>query len=144
MGDLKADCAARKAERAEHNQPKPYRARKLHGYDVLSFIEAAKVVHGDKYDYSDVEYTTTLDKVWIRCPKHGRFFQTPGSHIHQGSGCPRCGIERRTKPPLVKLLQLSDGEVAEAFIRAAEAQGLTVGEKLRRMIDRIKLQLAER
>lgn len=53
------------------------------------FITKAKRVHGDKYDYSKVEYTNSQVKVCIICPEHGEFWQTPAKHIH-GQGCPRC------------------------------------------------------
>lgn len=54
------------------------------------FIEKAKKVHGDKYDYSRVEYTLTRNKVAMICPIHGEFEQTPEGHL-QGKGCPMCG-----------------------------------------------------
>ena len=53
------------------------------------FIEDAKKIHGDKYDYSKVEYKNRDTKVCIICPKHGEFWQTPANHI-QGHGCPIC------------------------------------------------------
>ena len=53
------------------------------------FIEKARLVHGDKYDYSKVKYETTKTKVCIICPKHGEFWQTPERHL-QGRGCQRC------------------------------------------------------
>lgn len=54
------------------------------------FIEKARTVHGDKYDYYRVEYNGALKKVVIICPKHGEFKQTPHNHLH-GQGCPECG-----------------------------------------------------
>ncbi len=56
---------------------------------IETFIAKAKRVHGDKYDYSKVEYVDNKTKVCIICPKHGEFWQTPNAHI-QGSGCPKC------------------------------------------------------
>ena len=53
------------------------------------FIEKAKKVHGDKYDYSKVEYISTETKVCIICPEHGEFWQTPHNHWN-GQGCPYC------------------------------------------------------
>ena len=38
-----------------------------------SFIEESKFVHGDKYDYSKVEYVNARTKVCIICPEHGEF-----------------------------------------------------------------------
>ncbi|MBD3405045.1 MAG: hypothetical protein GF411_02780 [Candidatus Lokiarchaeota archaeon] len=57
------------------------------------FIEQAIMVHGDKYDYSEVNYVNADTKVIIICPKHGEFEQEPGNHL-QGQGCKLCGIEK--------------------------------------------------
>ena len=57
------------------------------------FIRKAREVHGDKYDYSKVEYVNANTKVCIICPKHGEFWQTLGQHIRQKQGCPKCGME---------------------------------------------------
>lgn len=54
------------------------------------FIREAKLVHGDKYDYTDTVYTRNKYKVEIRCPEHGVFRQQAGSHL-RGSGCSACG-----------------------------------------------------
>ena len=54
-----------------------------------NFIEKAKKIHGDKYDYSKVEYINARTKVCIICPEHGEFWQTPNSHL-QGSKCNKC------------------------------------------------------
>ena len=56
------------------------------------FIEKARKVHGDKYDYSKVNYLNNREKVIIICPKHGGFKQTPGSHL-SGRGCKECQKE---------------------------------------------------
>ena len=53
------------------------------------FIEDAKKIHGDKYDYSKVEYVNNRTKVCIICPEHGEFWQTPKEHL-KGSGCLEC------------------------------------------------------
>ena len=53
------------------------------------FIEKAKKIHGDKYDYSKSEYTLSHNKVCIICPTHGEFWQKPNSHTN-GQGCPCC------------------------------------------------------
>src|SRR5574344_176556 len=54
-----------------------------------AFIEKARKVHGDAYDYSKVEYERSNKKVEIICPKHGSFWQTPCGHL-SGHGCPSC------------------------------------------------------
>lgn len=53
------------------------------------FIKTAIQIHGDKYDYSLVDYKTNNDNVIIICKKHGRFPQLPRVHI-SNQGCPSC------------------------------------------------------
>jgi very-short-patch-repair endonuclease len=55
------------------------------------FINKAKEMHGDKYDYSNVEYNKMNEKVIITCKEHGDFEQTPSNHITHKQGCPICG-----------------------------------------------------
>lgn len=59
------------------------------------FIERAKKVHGDKYDYSKVEYINSRTPVKIICPEHGEFWQTPNAHL-VGKGCQICGNGNRS------------------------------------------------
>lgn len=54
------------------------------------FVKKAKAVHGDKYDYSLVDYKNNQAKVKIICPLHGIFEQYPENHIRKKSGCPEC------------------------------------------------------
>ena len=54
------------------------------------WIVSARKIHGDKYDYSNVEYVNNSTKVCIICPVHGEFWQIPINHI-KGYGCPKCG-----------------------------------------------------
>ena len=54
------------------------------------FIQKAREIHGNKYDYSKIEYINTSTKVCIICPEHGEFWQTPSAHL-SGQGCPKCG-----------------------------------------------------
>ena len=60
------------------------------------FISDAIEIHGDKYDYSKVEYKTNKDKVTIICPEHGEFEQAARGHI-KGYGCYKCGVIKRRK-----------------------------------------------
>ena len=55
------------------------------------FIEKAKLIHGEKYDYSKVDYVRKDKKVTIICPEHGEFQQTPNEHL-DGCGCILCGF----------------------------------------------------
>ena len=54
------------------------------------FIQDAIKVHGDKYDYSKVEYKNSSSKVIIICKEHGEFKQNAGNHIHNKSDCSKC------------------------------------------------------
>ena len=60
-------------------------------FDTPSFIEDSKKIHGDKYDYSKVNYVKSKLKVKIICSTHGEFEQRPGNHLN-GQGCGVCGI----------------------------------------------------
>ena len=63
-------------------------------YTTEEILEKFKKVHGDKYDYSKVEYKKLILPVEIICPIHGSFLQSPHAHL-KGQGCPKCGIESR-------------------------------------------------
>jgi hypothetical protein len=54
-----------------------------------SFIREATLINGDRYDYSLVKYTRSVDKVEIICKKHGIFWQEAEKHLC-GKGCPIC------------------------------------------------------
>lgn len=57
------------------------------------FIRLATEKYGNRYDYSQAEYTKCDSKVIIICPKHGPFKQVPYTHLVVEHGCPKCGIE---------------------------------------------------
>ena len=73
------------------------------------FIEKSKIIHGDTYDYSKVEYTNNHTKVTIGCKIHGDFLIKPNHHIsYQQVGCRTCGLIKRgncTKKFLHKFLE---------------------------------------
>lgn len=58
------------------------------------FLKKAKERHGDRYDYSLVDYVRNKTKVKIVCKEHGVFEQTPTHHL-SGKGCPGCWGNRR-------------------------------------------------
>jgi len=58
--------------------------------DTDIFIEKAQKIHGNKYDYSLVDYKGAYDKVKIICSIHDEFEQKACDHIY-GYGCPKCG-----------------------------------------------------
>ena len=61
---------------------------------TLEFVEKARKVHGDKYDYSKVDYQGNKVKVCIVCPIHGETWQLPNTHLN-GFGCRDCSYENR-------------------------------------------------
>lgn len=67
---------------------------------TLEFIERAKKVHGDKYDYSKVDYAKSSIKVCIICPIHGEFYVIPNHHL-RGVGCPKCAGRLKTNKDIV-------------------------------------------
>lgn len=62
---------------------------KLESLTTEQFIESAIITHGDKYDYSKVEYINNRTPVEIICKKHGSFWQRPDAHL-LGKGCQLC------------------------------------------------------
>lgn len=49
------------------------KAKKSQSSNTNKFIEKAREIHGNKYDYSKVKYLNNRTKVCIICPKHGEF-----------------------------------------------------------------------
>jgi len=60
------------------------------------FIKKAHEVHGDKYDYSKVEYKNSSTKVCVICPEHGEFWQISRNHL-RGQSCPKCSHKKSQK-----------------------------------------------
>lgn len=59
-------------------------------HTTKEFIEKAKLIHGDRYDYGLVQYKNLYTKINIICPTHGVFYQVPQGHL-LGYGCAKCG-----------------------------------------------------
>ncbi len=92
------------------------------------FIADAVAVHGDKYNYSKVEYVKNRSKVLVTCPIHGDWGIAPDNHL-RGQGCPKCGwvkvseaVQRSAlnkrdwdfeQPEDYKLIPLSQGKFAK-------------------------------
>lgn len=77
-----------------------------------TFIEQARKVHGDTYDYSKVSYVNNQTPVDIICRTHGVFKQRPSGHINQKAGCKKCALERQAN---------NQRSTADAFISKARA-----------------------
>ena len=75
------------------------------------FIEKAKKVHGNLYDYSKAQYKRNNANLTIGCPEHGYFNQTPANHLI-GRGCPSCsktGFDP-TRPAILYYLSVNNGQ----------------------------------
>jgi hypothetical protein len=53
------------------------------------FIEKAIKIHGNKYDYSEINYINSHTEIKILCKKHGYFNQMPLNHL-KGNQCYKC------------------------------------------------------
>lgn len=66
----------------------PYCAKKASTLET--FIKKAKQIHGNLYNYAEVQYKGVYNKIKIKCNKcKHSFLQTPANHT-QGKGCPYC------------------------------------------------------
>ena len=71
-------------------------------YTNDSFINKAKQVHGEVYDYSKTVFEHVLKSIIIICPIHGEFKQTAGNHL-QGAKCLKC-YEKETRPTFEQVI----------------------------------------
>lgn len=60
-----------------------------------TFVERGRKIHGQKYDYSLVEYVRACDKVKIICPVHGVFLQSLHVHTIMKHGCQACAYDKK-------------------------------------------------
>lgn len=89
------------------------------------FIQRAKEIHGDKYDYSLVEYNGLYNNVKIKCNICNRvFYQKPLYHIYYSSGC-SC----RSSKGEEKIAALLD-QYKINYIRQHKFKDLKTGERL--------------
>ncbi len=77
---------------------------------TAEFISEAKIIHGELYDYSHVEYKSIHSKVNIICQQHGIFTQEPIGHL-KGYGCSKCG---NIKSSVVRLSRSSSDKKLSA------------------------------
>lgn len=76
------------------------------------FIEEARAKHGDKYDYSKVQYVNINTKVCIICPEHGEVWMKPSKHL-KGQNCPKCmGMYKQKED----FLEMAEQRYGHSFI----------------------------
>ena len=66
-------------------------------YKNNNFVNNAKKMHGDIYDYSKVDYKGCSVNVIIICKIHGEFEKTPDNHTHKTrpQGCQKCQTKKQ-------------------------------------------------
>ena len=89
------------------------------------FLKRSKKIHGDRYDYSKVNYKGVHHRVKIICPKHGEFELRARAHYDEYRGCPDCdtsgksGFSDKSKwiklPKIVYIIEVT--EKGEKFIK---------------------------
>lgn len=84
------------SERQPISEEKKDKLHKKFAKTTEQFIEQARAIHGEKYNYSKTVYVKNCEKVCIICPDHGEFWQIPKIHL-KGCGCKECGIEATAK-----------------------------------------------
>lgn len=73
-------------------------------------IDLFRLAHGDRYDYSKVDFTKVNDKVEIVCSEHGSFLQSPQNHA-SGNGCVKCaGIYQYSTSEIVSKFKSVHGD----------------------------------
>lgn len=82
-------------------------------YTTEQFIKKSKDQHGEKYDYSKVDYIGCRDTVIIICPVHGEFEQVACHHI-RANGCPECA-NSTGEGVIAEILERSGIEYATEF-----------------------------
>ena len=77
--------------------------------DTEWFLDKAKSIHGNRYDYSETKYISAKDKLCVIChelddggQEHGRFWLTPHQHLTHSGGCPKCGHPKHTREWWIK------------------------------------------
>lgn len=73
---------------------KGHRISEAKRFSSERFIHEAKEIHGDRYDYSTVQYVRSAERVGILCRTHGLFLQIANDHL-AGSQCPKCSYDAR-------------------------------------------------
>jgi len=76
-----------------------------------NFLDNAKRIHEDRYDYSDMVYINDKSNIVIKCYIHGAFIQTPNNHLG-GQGCRLCG-EKLAAEKITKSSETYFREVAK-------------------------------
>lgn len=113
---------------------------------VDNFAKRANSVHGNKYDYSKVTFSKTVDKITIGCSLHGDYILSVAKHL-LGHECPKCAMSARIQNGWSTATWKSAGEKSKNFnaysvyvVRCSNDTEVfyKVGKTFKRVEDRIK------
>lgn len=109
--------------------------REMSSFSTEEFILNAKAIHGDKYDYSLVEYNGANKPVCIICPEHGEFWQVANNHV-RGADCIKCAYKNNAE----KLSKTFDDFIERAKEVHGEKYDYSLAADVyRRRLDRIPI-----
>lgn len=110
--------------------------------DKNSFLEKAKNIHGDEYDYSKVKYKNSYTKIEIICKTHGSFFQKPSVHHWHKSGCPQCNKIGFSRTQWVNFCNINNLNPTLYIIKCWDEfeKFIKIGITTRSVFDRINLE----
>lgn len=92
----------------------PQCIRETQRLNTPEFIRRAVIIHGNKYDYSLVNYKSCRKKVGIICKRHdSMFYQAPADHMN-GRGCPQCN-ESKLERQIKRFLELLPVEYEQQY-----------------------------
>jgi predicted nucleic-acid-binding Zn-ribbon protein len=95
----------------------------------VEVIEQFHSTHGDRYDYSQVVYSTSLKKVEVTCRKHGLFYISPGHHMN-GVGCRKCYFEKQ-KTTKAEFVEKSKAHFGNRYDYSSFSELPEFGKKVR-------------
>ena len=90
--------------------------KKRQGLTTELFIHKAKNIHGNKYNYSLVNYINNKTKIKIICPVHGIFKQSPHGHL-SGNGCDKCAKYSTTEEFIDKSIHIHNDKYDYSLVK---------------------------
>jgi hypothetical protein len=94
--------------------------------NTKDFIKKSKLIHGNKYNYSKVNYKNAYTPVILICKKHGEFLQKPNGHLSK-EGCRKCAYEKNLCYSVSKneteFLNYNDIKIRSKYIRGYYVDG---------------------
>jgi very-short-patch-repair endonuclease len=81
-----------------------------------NFIDEARKIHGNKYDYSRVDFVNSTTPVRVYCPEHKYEWETTwGVHIKLKCGCALCGIDKKKRTGTLEVIEMFKSIHGDAF-----------------------------